>query len=60
MYAETQFKHQINDDTTSDFVNSKIFRNSQSHSILREANINALNSIPRDFIGLMDVPQIND
>lgn len=59
VYAETQFKHIIDDDLTSDTINSKIFKNSQSFSLLREANMNVLNSIPLDFIGLMDMPLIN-
>lgn len=60
VYVETQFKHLIKNDLTSDYVNSRIFDNSQSYRLLRETNINALNSFPNDFLGLMEVPEINN
>lgn len=60
VFVESQFKHQIRGDLTSDYVNSRIFDNNQSYQLLRETNVNALNSFPNDFVGLMDVREINN
>lgn len=58
IFVETQFKHTVANDFQSDFVNSDIFSDWESYQILNEANHNLLNSLPIDFIGIMDVPQI--
>ena len=59
VYAETQFKNQREGDLTSDHVNCDIFNDWESHEILREANIIALNALTLDIAALMDVPEIN-
>lgn len=44
---------------TSDYLNSGIFNEWESYEILREANFSCLNSLPLDFLALMDHPDIN-
>ena len=56
VYVETQFKNQRDADLMSDYVNIGIFNDWESFEILREANFIGLNSIPIDFISLMDLP----
>ena len=52
--------HKRKEDLRSDYVNSGIFNDLESYRILEEVNNNALNSMPLDIMGLMDVPEIND
>lgn len=59
IYAETEFKHQRGLDLLSDHINSQLFNNNESNHILSIVNNQALNSFPLDFLGLMDLPQIN-
>lgn len=59
-YVETQFKHRQKGILTSDYINSSLFDDQQSYEILKEANMNAFNSLPIDYVALMDVPEIID
>lgn len=60
VYVETQFKNVIADDLNSDFICTGIYNDDEIYSTLRETNMVAMNSCPIDFLGLMELPEIND